>query len=124
MGTEKKEVASQGQKAVKQYEIRWANLPLPAGRQPVLLLTRTSAYRYLSKAIVAEITTTIRHIPQEVSLGRPEGVRQPSVANFDSIHVVPLAMLGDSLGTLSSARSSDVKRAVGAAFGWAELLAL
>jgi mRNA-degrading endonuclease toxin of MazEF toxin-antitoxin module len=47
---------------VRQYEIRWANLPEPIGRRPVLLLTRISAYAYLAKVIVAEITTTVRGV--------------------------------------------------------------
>ena len=59
---------------MKQYEIRWANLPKPIGRRPVLLLSRTPAYSYLSKAIVAEITTNIRAIPQEINLGKREGL--------------------------------------------------
>jgi len=48
---------------VRQYEIRWVTLPDPIGRRPVLLLTRTPAYAYLNKVIVAEITTTVRGIP-------------------------------------------------------------
>ena len=48
---------------MKQYEIRWANLPAPIGRRPVLLLTRTSGYAYLNKVIVAEVTPTVRDIP-------------------------------------------------------------
>jgi mRNA-degrading endonuclease toxin of MazEF toxin-antitoxin module len=43
---------------VRQYQIRWAELPEPIGRRPVMLLTRTPAYEYLAKVIVAEITTT------------------------------------------------------------------
>jgi len=43
---------------VRQFEIWWANLPAPAGRRPVLLLSRNDAYQYLGKFIVAEITTT------------------------------------------------------------------
>jgi mRNA-degrading endonuclease toxin of MazEF toxin-antitoxin module len=65
---------------MKQYEIWWADLPSPVGRRPVPLLTRSAAYAYLNKAIVAEITTTIRGIPQEVPVGEPEGL-VPSVAN-------------------------------------------
>jgi hypothetical protein len=38
---------------VRQYEIRWADLPEPIGRRPVLLLTRTAAYVYLNKVLVA-----------------------------------------------------------------------
>jgi mRNA-degrading endonuclease toxin of MazEF toxin-antitoxin module len=69
---------------LKQYEIRWANLPLPIGRRPVLLLTRTPAYAYLAKVIVAEVTTTVRGIPQEVPPGRREGLARQSVANVDN----------------------------------------
>lgn len=59
---------------MRQYEIRWANLPDPIGRRPVLLLTRTPAYEYLSKVIVAEITTTVRGI----SAGKTAGVGRVS----------------------------------------------
>ncbi len=51
----------------KQYEICWAELPGPAGRRPVLLLNRNDAYDVLNKFIAAEITTTIRHTPVELS---------------------------------------------------------
>ena len=60
--------------AVKQYEIWWASLPLPAGRRPVLLLNRDSAYVYLNKFVVVEITSTVRNIAVEVPLGRAEGL--------------------------------------------------
>ena len=108
---------------MKQYEIWWADLPTPVGRRPVLLLTRTAAYAYLNKAIVAEITTTIRDIPQEVSLGEPEGLT-PSVANFDNIHVVAKHLLSSRVGVLAVARRREVKRALGYALDWAELKTL
>ena len=47
---------------MRQFEIWRANLPVPAGRRPVLLLSRNDAYQYLNKFIVAEITTTVRAI--------------------------------------------------------------
>jgi mRNA interferase MazF len=109
---------------VRQFEIRWADLPEPIGRRPVLLLTRTPAYEYLAKVIVAEITTTVRGIPQEVPLGRPEGLGRPSVANLDNIHVIPTARVGDLVGILVPARHGEVKRAVGYAFDWPELKVL
>jgi mRNA interferase MazF len=109
---------------VKQYEIRWANLPAPVGRRPVLLLSRTSAYAYLNKVIVGEVTSTIRGIPEEVSLGRREGLKQPSVANLDNVHVIAKTRVGDRLGTLSPDKELDVKRALGYALGWPELKVL
>lgn len=106
---------------MNQYEVRWVTLPDPIGRRPVLLLTRTSAYQYLSKVIVAEVTTTIRGIPQEVPLGRAEGVTRPSVANLDNVHVVAKARVGDLIGTLAVRRHVEVKRALGYAVDWPEL---
>jgi mRNA interferase MazF len=109
---------------VTQYEIRWANLPAPIGRRPVLLLTRTSAYQYLGKVVVAEVTTTVRGIPQEVPLGRREGLEKTSVANLDNVHVVPQARLGDVIGVLAGERQREVKRALGYALDWPELKVL
>ena len=106
---------------MKQYEIWWAELPLPIGRRPVLLLTRSAAYEYLSKVMVAEITTTIRGIPQEVPLGRAEGMRQRCVVNLDNVHVVLKAALRQRAGTVSLARHHEVKRALGHALDWPEL---
>ncbi len=109
---------------MRQYEIRWANLPEPIGRRPVLLLTRTPAYEYLAKVVIAEITTTVRGIPQEVPLGRRERLGRPSVANLDNIHVIPIDRIGELVGALVTTRHTEVKRAAGYAFDWPELKVL
>ena len=90
-------------------------------RRPVLLLTRSAAYSYLNKIVVAEVTSTIRSIPQEVSVGRREGLRHASVANLDNIHVVSKALLGKRIGGLTLLRQREVKRALGYALDWPEL---
>jgi mRNA interferase MazF len=109
---------------MKQYEIRWASLPSPVGRRPVLLLSRSAAYAYLNKVIVGEITSTVRGIPEEVTLGEPEGLPQPSVVNFDNVHVIATARVGERLGALAPGREREVKRALGYALGWPELQVL
>ena len=109
---------------MKQYEIRWAALPEPIGRRPVVLLTRSAGYEYLAKVIVAEITTTIRGIPQEVALGRREGVRQRCVANFDNVHVILKSALRERVGEVPASRHQEIKRALGYALDWAELKVL
>jgi len=109
---------------VKQYEIRWASLPEPIGRRPVLLLTRSAAYPYLNKVMVAEVTSTIRGIPQEVSVGRREGLSRVSVVNFDNVHVVPRSLLGELVGVLARSREPEVKRGFGYALDWPELKVL
>jgi mRNA interferase MazF len=109
---------------MRQYEIRWANLPSPIGRRPVLLLTRSPAYEYLTKVIVAEITTAVRGIPQEVPLGRSEGLRAKCVANLDNIHVVLKNTLREHVGAVAASRHAEVKRALGYALDWTELKVL
>jgi len=90
----------------------------------VLLLTRTAAYAYLNKVIVAEVTSTIRSIPQEVSVGKREGLSNASVVNLDNVHVIPKSSLGERLGHIDSARVREVKRALGYALDWYELKVL
>lgn len=107
---------------MKQFEVWWADLKAPLGRRPVLLLTRTPALRYLTRCIVAEVTTTVRGIPQEVALGPAEGLAQRCVANLDNVHVVPLASLQELAGTLAPPRHAEVKRALGHALAWPELM--
>lgn len=109
---------------MKQYELWWAELPAPIGRRPVMLLSRTPAYRYLTKVLVAEVTTTIRGIPQEVLVGPAEGLDRASAINFDNVHVVPKQLLAASAGSLAPAREREVKRALGYALGWPELKVL
>ncbi len=107
---------------MRQYEIWWAKLPKPAGRRPVLLLSRNEAYEYLNKFVVAEITTTVRSIAQEVPLGKSEGMPKPCVANCDNLRTISRSALVKVAGCLAPSRHADVKRAVGAALGWGELI--
>ena len=107
---------------MKQFEIWWADLEAPVGRRPVLILTRTPALRYLTRCIVVEVTTTRRGIPQDVELRPAEGLPRRRVASLDNIHLVPIAALGRRAGTLASSRHADVKRALGHALAWSELL--
>jgi len=107
---------------LKQYEIWWAHLPGPAGKRPVLLLSRNDAYEYLQKFIAAEITTTIRGIPMEVGLDKADGVPKRCVANCDHLRTVSRSALVKRLGVLKPDRIMEVKRAVGFALRWEELI--
>jgi len=109
---------------VKQFEIWWASLPEPVGRRPVLLLGRNSAFAYLSRTLAAEVTTTVRAIPQEVSLGRREGLPRPCVANLDTLRTIPVACLDALVGRIAAGRHVEVKRALGHVLHWAELTGL
>jgi mRNA interferase MazF len=109
---------------VKQFDIMWAILPAPIGRRPVLLLTRTAGYSYLNKIAIAEVTSVIRSIPQEVPVGNAEGLSRDSVVNLDNIHVIPKASLDSRIGSIASARHHEIKRALGYALDWPELKVL
>lgn len=107
---------------MRQYELWQADLPEPAGPGPVLLLSRDSAYSYLNKFLAAEITTRIRGIAQEVRLGRREGLGTPCVANMDNLRTVAKSRLVMRLGAVAHARAPEIKRALGFALGWRELM--
>jgi mRNA-degrading endonuclease toxin of MazEF toxin-antitoxin module len=85
-------------------------------------LSRNDAYQYLSKFIVAEITTTVRAIPVEVLVGRREGLPSSCVANLDNIRTVGRQWLDSRVGTLAPSRHWEIKRALGYALGWDELI--
>jgi len=107
---------------MKQYEIWWADLPQPAGRRPVLLLSRDDAYAVLSKFIAAEITATVRHIPIEVPLSASEGMPKPCVVNCDNLRTISKAHLVKKISKLAPKRVYEVKRAIGYAMAWEELI--
>ncbi|MBL0214639.1 MAG: type II toxin-antitoxin system PemK/MazF family toxin [Myxococcales bacterium] len=107
---------------MRQYELWWADLPTPSGRRPVLLLSRDQAFQYLTTVIAVEITTVIRAIPQELRLGRSEGLARRSAARFDSLHSVSVSWLHRRIGKLAAHRIPEAKRAMGHALAWIELL--
>ena len=98
-------------------------MPKPAGKRPVLLLSRDDAYTYLNKFVAAEITTTIRKIPVEVPLGKAEGLKKSCVANCDNLRTIARTALRERAGILPLRRHAEVKQAVGYALAWEELIA-
>lgn len=78
---------------MKRGEVWWAHLSGPAGRRPVLLLTRNAAYPFRTSITIAPLTTTIRDIPVEVRLGPKEGLPRECVINLDEIQTIRKARL-------------------------------
>jgi mRNA interferase MazF len=97
---------------VRRAEVWWAELPLPAGRRPVVLLSRNEAYQVRENVTVAPVTTRIRGIPTEVTLGPREGLRRLGVANLDSIVTVPKSLLRSRIAKLPPAKVDAVNRAI------------
>lgn len=90
----------------------WAELPPPAGRRPVLLLSRDEAYPVRSLVTVAPITTRIRGIPVEVPLSTEDGLPRPCVVNLDSIVTIAKAHLQEHIAPLSRQKMKAAERSL------------
>ncbi len=85
---------------MRRGEIWWARLREPAGRRPVLLLSRDEAYPVRALVTVAPLTTRVRGIPVEVPLGPEDGLPRDCVVNLDSIVTIRKARLESRLAVL------------------------
>lgn len=97
---------------MKRGEVWWANLPAPAGRRPVVLISRNEAYRVRALVTIAPVTTRIRGIPVEVELGPKEGLPRKCVVNCDSLTTIPKNWLQSRIATLSPAKVQEINKAI------------
>ena len=97
---------------MRKGEVWWARLKPPAGRRPVVLLSRDEAYEIRTSITVAPLTRTIRGIPVEVPLEVKDGLPQPCVINLDSIITIPKRLLESRIADLSSEKLRLVREAV------------
>ena len=85
--------------------------------RPVLILTRELVRPYLTSVTVAPITTTVRGLSTEVTLGPANGLDHECVVSCDSIVTIPKAALGHQIGYLLPAQEAALTAAIQAAFG-------
>ena len=97
---------------MRRNEIWWADLPEPAGRRPVLLLSRSEAYLVRRKVVVAEVTTRFRGTTAEVPVGPREGLPRRSVANLENLWTIPKDWLRERAGALGPAKVTLVDDAI------------
>lgn len=94
--------------------------PIHAARldksRPVLILTREVVRPHLSRVTVAPITSTIRGLSTEVSVGPANGLERTSVVSCDNIVTVPVSALGRQLGFLLTDQETGLTEAIRAAF--------
>jgi mRNA interferase MazF len=102
---------------MKRGEIWWAELEPPAGRRPVVLLSRDDAYSVRSLVVIAPVTTRIRSIPSEVFLGTADGMPQDCVANLDTITTIPRDCLKSRLSILNAKKMKELEEAIHFALG-------
>jgi mRNA interferase MazF len=97
---------------VRKGEVWWASLPQPAGRRPVVVLSRDDANRVRDRVIVAPVTTRIRGVPSEVSLGREDGLPKECVANVDTVTTIPKRDLAERISLLAARKVMELERAL------------
>lgn len=98
-------------------EVWWTDHP-NFGRRPVVVITRNQTIASLRWAMIAPCTTTIRGLDTEVVLEPGDDpVAQRSAANLDSVESVPVAMMIERLGALSSTRMDQICAALTVATG-------
>jgi mRNA interferase MazF len=105
---------------MRRGDVWWADLPFPAGRRPVVLLSRNEAYAVRELVTVAPVTTRIRAIPTEVELGAADGLPKRCVANLDTITTIPRHTLKERISTLDPGKVAAVDRALKFALGLTE----
>lgn len=98
-------------------EIRLYSFDPPDKQRPVLVLTRGSAIRYLSRVTVAPITTSLRGVPSEVVLDVEDGMKERCAVNLHNLVTVAQGSLGRRVGQLGEERMREVCGAIGFALG-------
>lgn len=84
--------------------------------RPVLVLTREEVRAVRRLVTVAPITSTVRGLSSEVSVGRRNGLEHDSAVNLDSITTIPREALVRPVGALLQEQEDALTRAFHAAF--------
>ena len=100
-----------GRLVVRRGEVWWAELPDPAGRRPVILLSRNEAYAVRELVTVAPVTSRRRGIPSEVPLDRTDGLPRACAASLDTITTIPKQILTRRIAQLEPPKVVAIDRA-------------
>lgn len=102
---------------MRRGEIWWANIPIPSGRRPVVLVSRNIAYVARTKVTVVEITTRTRGLETEVLLGARDGLPRACCANADNVLTIDKSWLDERIGALTPEKLARLDRALVLALG-------
>ncbi len=102
---------------VHRGEIWMFHYASPNKARPVLVLSANSILKAVRQATVAEVTSTMRGTPAEVSLGVEEGLKHESAVNLVNLSSVPQSLLCQYRGSVSADKMKLVCRALAAATG-------
>jgi mRNA interferase MazF len=106
---------------VNQGDVYWYTFRPPDKRRPVLVLSRSSAIRYLESITVAPITRTMRGLPSQVVLAQDDGLPEMCAVNLDHIQTVVKARFGGYITHLPPEKLREVRRAIQFALGFDSL---
>lgn len=98
-------------------DIRLVEFGAPDKTRPAVVLTRDSAISFLNAVTVVPVTRTVRGIPTEVSLGVPQGLKEPCVATLDAVQTVSKHRIGRLVGSLDRSRREELRAALLFALG-------
>jgi len=101
---------------VARGEVHWLEVE-DDKRRPVLVLSPDPLVAVLRKVLVVPLTTTVRNVPTEVSLGPRDGVPRESVANCNDVRAVPRSLLVERVAVLGHDRMLEVSTALRCATG-------
>jgi mRNA interferase MazF len=93
-------------------DIRWFRFDRPDKRRPVLILGRRQLLPSWSLVPVIPLSTQVRGLPWEVTLGSADGVPSQCVLKPEWIRAVDRRRLGPVIATLPEQRWPEVFRAV------------
>lgn len=85
-------------------------------QRPVVILTRETVRNERSRVTVAPITSRVRGLRTEVTVGRVNGLDHDSVISCDNIATIELGDLGPLLGYLLESQELALTEAILAAF--------
>jgi mRNA interferase MazF len=91
--------------------------------RPVLILTRDPLAGLLHAVIAAPITSTVRGLSTEVSVGAEDGVRHASVANLDNVQLIARSRLVRRVGRARRATMAAICAALATAVGCSTTIA-
>ena len=97
---------------MRRGEVWWAELPLPIGRRPVVLLSRDEAYSVRNAVTAAEVTSTKRGIPVEAVLGPEDGLPKKCVVNLDTIVTIRKELLIERITILGNEKIEEINSAI------------
>ena len=89
-------------------DVRLYRFPSPDKQRPVVVLTRDSVIKYLSKLTVAQVTSTVRGVPAEVVLDQDDGMKGPCAVNLHNVATVSQQELGRLVARLNSRRMDEI----------------